>query len=134
METRPRTPGTSAFAPGQDGELTHSRFDRAPAAADALGPWALPVVSELRSHLHRYWFRFDGDAQVLCSGARLGLGVTAVDRSDAEHLIGATVFGDTPLPARVVVVEDIDVPDLDREHVLSNMGDPSVRGVWFPRL
>jgi hypothetical protein len=34
------------------------------------------------------------------------------------------------------VIEDIDVRDLhlvDQSHVVPNMGDPSIRGVWFPR-
>jgi len=30
--------------------------------------------------------------------------------------------------------EDVDVRALDGGHVLPNMGDPSVRGVWYPRV
>jgi hypothetical protein len=32
------------------------------------------------------------------------------------------------------VVEDVDVSQLDAGHVLPNMGDPTLRGVWFPRF
>jgi hypothetical protein len=91
-------------------------------------------VSQLRDHLRRYWIRFDGDVHELPAGSRLGFGVTAVDRGDAEHLIKEVVFGSRPMPAPAEVVEDVDVRDLDPGHVVPNMGDPSVRGVWFPRL
>ena len=66
-------------------------------------------------------------------GSALGYGVTAVDRHDAERLLRAVVFNDQALPDPVEVVQDIDVRDLDQGHVLPNMGDPTVRGVWFPR-
>jgi hypothetical protein len=87
-------------------------------------------MADLRAHLHRYWVRFD-DAPL---HLRLGMGVTAVDQSDAESLLRASVFlAGQPLPAIREVVEDVDVRDLDKGHVAPNMGDPSVRGVWFPR-
>ena len=83
--------------------------------------------------IHR-WFRFDASAERLASGAGLGCGLTAVDRRDAEAMLAASVFGGGPLPAVLEVVEDVDVRDLDEGHVLPNLGDPSARGVWFPRL
>jgi hypothetical protein len=61
-------------------------------------------LSTLRDHRHRYWFTFHDPPEA--SFFALGCGVTAVDREDAERLL------------------------LD---VLPNMGDPSIRGVWFPR-
>lgn len=92
------------------------------------------AVSALRHHLHRYWFRWDGDLRELTPGAALGYGVTAVDRRDAERLLSAALLGGESLPTGAVVAEDVDVRDLDEGHVLPNMGDPSVRGVWYPRV
>ena len=91
-------------------------------------------MASLRDHLHRFWFRFDGDMSSLPTGTVLGCGVTAVDRADAEQLVRSAVFGGDSLPPVVDVVEDVDVRELDQGHVVPNMGDPSVRGVWFPRL
>jgi hypothetical protein len=36
------------------------------------------------------------------------------------------------MPAVVQVVENVDVSTLDQKHVLPNIGDVTVRGVWFP--
>lgn len=89
-------------------------------------------MPDLRSYLHRFWFRFEPSADARFIGRQLGCGVTAVDRRDAEDLLRTQVFGGE-LPPTIEVVEDIDVRDLDQGHVIPNMGDPSVRGVWFPR-
>lgn len=87
-------------------------------------------MDDLRAHLHRYWVRFDDAPPSL----GLGMGVTAVDRADAESLVAASTFLDgQPLPAIREMVEDIDVRDLDQSHVAPNIGDPTVRGVWYPR-
>ena len=90
-------------------------------------------VPDLRSYLHRFWFRFEPSADDLFVGRALGCGVTAVDRRDAEDLLRTKVFHGE-LPQIVEVIEDADVRDLDQGHVIPNMGDPSIRGVWFPRV
>ncbi len=88
-------------------------------------------MSDLRTYLHRYWFRWAHDADTRVGGA-LGCGVSAVDLEDAKWLIDDVLDGD-PLPPVAEVVEDVDVRTLDAGHVLSNMGDPTTRGVWFPQ-
>jgi hypothetical protein len=96
-------------------------------------------MSPLRDHLHRYWFRWKahgnpGTDPVLSRvGADLGCGVTAVDAEDARNLISAIALDGSALPDIADVVEDVDVRTLDEGHVLPNMGDPTVRGVWYPR-
>lgn len=70
-------------------------------------------------------------AMSMPNGVQLCCGVTAVDRSDAERLLKAHVFADQ-VPGVTGVVEAVDVRDLDRGHVLPNMGGPSRRGVWWP--
>jgi hypothetical protein len=42
------------------------------------------------------------------------------------------VFDRGPLPDVLEVIEDVDVCALDQGHVVAKMGDPSVRGVWWP--
>lgn len=86
-------------------------------------------MPSLRDYLRRYWFEFDVADRSFPSAA----GVTAVDRQDAEELLSARVFGSRGLPSIRRVVEDVDVRDLDQAHVVPNMADPSVRGVWWPR-
>lgn len=84
-------------------------------------------MADLLAHLHRFCVRFD-DAPL---SLRLGMGITGVDRGDAESLLAAsTLLAGQPLP---VIREVVDVRDLDQSHVVPNMGDPSIRGVWFPR-
>jgi hypothetical protein len=90
-------------------------------------------MSGLRDYLRRYWFEFGGPREALPPGTWLGCGVTAVDRNDAEQLLAEGPFRDLSLPDVVRVVEDVHVGDLDAGHVLSNIGDVTQRGVWFPR-
>lgn len=87
-------------------------------------------VPQLHDYLTRFWFEFDELADPP-PGARLGCGVTAMSRSDAEQLMRDGSGRDLPPIRRVI--EDVDVATLDEGHVLPNVGDVSVRGVWFPR-
>jgi hypothetical protein len=77
------------------------------------------------SLLHRYWFKTKDD---------LGFGVTAYSTDDAKSLVtdAARLIG---LSYEVVeIVEDVDVRELEQDHVVPNMGPPNFRGVWFPNL
>jgi hypothetical protein len=82
--------------------------------------------------LTRYWFAFVQSESP--SALNLGCGITAYDRSDAERMLHDTVF--SIFAERVVaqVVENIDVTTLEKNHVLPNLGNPAVRGVWYPAL
>lgn len=83
--------------------------------------------------MHRYWitFKFEpGSAAPL--GARIGVGVTAWSLEDALTLTRDGVFSGNEAPAVREVVHDVDVSTLDPGHVLPNMGNPLLRGVWFP--
>ncbi len=60
--------------------------------------------------------------------------MTALSVEDAKKLIETVALQGQPLPPIAEVIEDVDVQTLDAGHVLPNMGDPSIRGVWFPRL
>ena len=88
----------------------------------------------MRDYLHRFWFEFGGPREALPPGGLIGCGVTAVDRADAERLLLDDLFGGRDLPPIARLVADVDVSQLDAGHVIPNMGDPTIRGVWFPRL
>jgi hypothetical protein len=90
-------------------------------------------VGGLADYLMRYWITFDV-ADDVASLVRPGVGVTAVSRDDALELVRATLFAGGSLPPVAAVIEDVDVRTLDEGHVRPNMGDPSARGVWFPRV
>jgi hypothetical protein len=81
--------------------------------------------------LIRYWFRFEPLASP--QPLNLGCGVTAHDYSDALALLREKVFKDEALPRILELKENVDIAMLDQKHVLPNMEDPTIRGIWFPR-
>ena len=75
--------------------------------------------------LRRYWFK---------TKDHLGFGVTAYSIEDARRLVddAARRLGwDYEV---LGIVEDVDIRDLDQNHVTPNMGPPNFRGVWYPNL
>jgi hypothetical protein len=86
----------------------------------------------VRSYLSRFWFEFEGDMHSLPPGTVLGCGVTALDREDALSILASRVFKGSLAPIRSET-SDVDVSTLDAGHILPNMDDPTLRGVWFPR-
>jgi hypothetical protein len=82
--------------------------------------------------LTRYWFTFRRLARPTLLS--LGCGITAYDLADAHRMLREKVFpiaGEQPIDD---VIENIDVSTLEEKHVRPNMGNPVVRGVWFPML
>jgi len=64
----------------------------------------------------------------------MGCGITAYDVNDAYGFLREQVFpvfGEEPVDE---IVENVDVSKLEERHVRPNMGNPVVRGVWFPLL
>jgi hypothetical protein len=80
--------------------------------------------------LRRYWFSFEKFVQP--TPLNLGCGVTAYCYSDALSLMSDRVFAGS-LPRITGFIEDVDVSNLDRNHVLPNIGMVNVRGIWFPQ-
>ena len=73
--------------------------------------------------LRRYWFPVPG---------HWGIGVTAYTRAEAIEL--ATKAADR-LTWRIdpqTAIEDVDVRDLDQNHIVPNMGVVTWLGIWFP--
>jgi len=84
--------------------------------------------------LHRYWIEFDrSDQRALSKGvARVGCGVTASSRAEAERLIENRIFDGQPMPPVTKFIEGVDITTLDQNHVVPNMGIVVIRGIWFP--
>jgi hypothetical protein len=78
-----------------------------------------------------FWFTFLPDARP--PALRFGCGVTATGIVDARRLINAG-FPSRTLPARQIdrVFRDLDPTTVDLPDP-NLMGDPDVRGVWYPR-
>jgi len=98
--------------------------------------------------LTRYWFEFELPPYPPHDGIRLdgdewwkpirrltyGVGVTGWDQRDCLGMISRHLLdGDDPPPLKTAVV-DVDVRRLEQEHVVRNMGDCAVRGIWYPAL
>jgi len=85
--------------------------------------------------LHRYWFEFAKpiDKTYLIMGLGLGCGVTAYDLEDAMQVLQRHLFKVDIIPLIIKVIEDVDIPTLDQLHVITNMGIPIERGIWFPK-
>lgn len=84
--------------------------------------------------MRRFWFEFDlSMEQPHPMGVLSGCGVTALSYDDSLEVLRERVFKDASLPSIRKVIEDVDVSQLDANHVLPNMGVVTVRGVWFPR-
>ena len=66
-------------------------------------------------------------------GVLPGVGVTAYDEEDALRMIRERIFTRHPFPQVKEQIMDVDVSTLDDRHVRPNMGNPMVRGVWFPQ-
>lgn len=89
--------------------------------------------------LTRYWFEFEiSDEDVRSystySGLKRGCGVTAYTYEDALAVLAEKLFRGDPIPPVRKFTEDVDVSTLDPGHVLPNIGVPTWRGVWFPRI
>jgi hypothetical protein len=83
-------------------------------------------MSELKdSRLRRFWFPVPGS---------YGYGVTAYSRPEAEALARGAADKLGRSFEATEVIEDVDVRELDQQHVAPNMGPPNFRGIWFPRL
>lgn len=82
--------------------------------------------------LRTYWIRFEKLS--LPGFWNLGCGVTAFDRDDAIGLVRQRLISiDGVVPRIMDIAEDVKTSDLEQRHVLPNIGDMNVRGIWFPK-
>lgn len=79
--------------------------------------------------MKRFWIEFE--ESIPYSPLSIGCGITANNYDDAISLLRDRVLKGRDIKIRTIVA-DIDVSSLDAGHVLPNMGNVMVRGVWFP--
>jgi hypothetical protein len=85
--------------------------------------------------LTRYWFEFEGaasDMSVPDDIRAFGCGVAAFGRDDALKVLEESVFKSMPMPDVRMITENVSIESLEENHVRPNIGDPNIRGVWFP--
>jgi len=82
--------------------------------------------------LRLFWIDFeDRELNGLPVGTRLGIGVTAESEAEAAALAKANLFQGADLPVHSIRrIKTMD--EVDSRHVLPNMGNHLVRGIWFP--
>ena len=75
--------------------------------------------------LRRFWFPLHG---------HLGVGVTAATLDEATALAEEAKHQAWPNARPLSApVEDVEIRNLDQNHVAPNIGPVAVRGVWYPR-
>jgi hypothetical protein len=82
--------------------------------------------------LRRYWISFTSIEK--SSPLNLGCGVTAKTKDEAMSMVRDWVFPLFGEGEFANVVEDIEIDSLDQGHILPNIGNPAVSGVWFPAI
>ena len=75
--------------------------------------------------LIKYWFQAEEG---------MGVGVTAYNLEDAISLIKLESIVEDFKPKLDTYIENINIQELDQNHVIPNMGVCSIRGVWFPNV
>lgn len=84
--------------------------------------------------MRRFWIKFDLSIdEDTPPGLLMGCGVTAEDISEAKFLIKKKVFNNKELPSIVDIIENVNISSLDAGHVISNMGNIFIKGIWFPK-
>jgi hypothetical protein len=87
----------------------------------------------IRYKMTRFWFEFEySRIEDLPHGTSLGCGVSAFNYPDALSILKKKVFKGRSIPPFRKEIENIDIRTLDQGHVTPNMGDPTLRGVWWP--
>lgn len=79
--------------------------------------------------LTRFWFQLQPFAEA--TPLNLGCGVTAESEEAALSMVRTRVFAGAPFEVEHTIA-DVDLATLDQGHIIPNMGNPIVRGVWFP--
>jgi hypothetical protein len=81
----------------------------------------------------KYWFTFEIPRPNSTGNLRFFLGVTALDRFDADRLLLQFVFPtSTRLPSTHQVVENIHCEDLEQNHIVANSTNMNAYGIWYP--
>jgi hypothetical protein len=91
----------------------------------------------MKLKLKWFWIEFERDPnEVLPLGLGFGCGVTAWTSEDAfavfQDRVVAYLREVSPTIKSMREIKSLD--ELEQNHVLPNIGNPVVRGVWYPNL
>ena len=78
-----------------------------------------------------FWFKFEKLPRPTI--INLGVGVSAYNYDDAIVLLRERMFGPNGPPVIEECLENVKMEDLEKNHVLPNIGNHLIRGVWFPQ-
>ncbi len=80
-----------------------------------------------------YWIEFDfKEYKSIPPGLIIGCGITTFDYSDALSILKTNIFKREEIPPIKHQIENVDISELDINHVIPNMGQSNIRGIWFP--
>jgi len=80
----------------------------------------------------RIWIEFDHTIfDNPPAGTLLGVGITHHDEIIAINVINKKVFNGKMPPIKIKII-GITMEELDKNHVIPNMGDFNELGIWFP--
>ena len=82
--------------------------------------------------LTRYWIKFE--TQAAYEPLIVGCGVTAYNKDDVVILIDEVLFKYFDKRQIAEIIPNIDIQTLEASHIRPNMGNPVVRGIWYPNL
>lgn len=81
----------------------------------------------------RFWFTFEAtDENEVPMEIRLGCGITAFSKEQAMKLLSKAFFQGSDLMPVASCIGNVDVSKLDENHILPNIGSPSLPGIWYP--
>lgn len=83
--------------------------------------------------LIRFWFEFKRSNKDHNAVIVYGCGVTAYNKEDAITIMQEKVFKNK-MPTIEKVIENVNIFELDEGHVIPNIGNIFVRGIWFPQV
>jgi hypothetical protein len=66
------------------------------------------------------------------AGAKIGIGVTAESPTEAIRLVSFLMFSNKKIPYEYLIAEIPSIQELDQKHVIPNMGNILIKGIWFP--
>jgi hypothetical protein len=82
--------------------------------------------------LHKYWIELESSDPALAWQGQFHYGVTAYNYEDALKLLVERFCMNRDFPSVVSVVEDVDISTLQVGKLVTEIGVPVWRGIWYP--
>jgi hypothetical protein len=90
-------------------------------------------MQKLNNSYKRFWFEFELEQNISYPWwVVANYGVTAIDYDDAISILKKKIFNTIDMPRIKKCIENVDIRELDQDHVVVNMNPPVYRGIWYP--